>query len=67
LAATSESLLRVEREEPDLIVIDSFKAVYDLLGQSSARRILIYDLAVQMATWGATTLLVGELSTCGAC
>jgi circadian clock protein KaiC len=58
--AMTQVAARVERDEPDLVVIDSFKALHDLLGASSTSRILIYDLAVQMASWGATTLLVGE-------
>lgn len=51
---------RVEESEPDLVVIDSFKALHDLSGQPLRTRTLTYDLAVQMASWGATTLLVGE-------
>lgn len=51
---------RVEEEEPDLVVIDSFKALHDLSSQPLRTRTLTYDLAVQMASWGATTLLVGE-------
>ncbi len=51
---------RVEESEPDLVVIDSFKALHDLSDQPLRTRTLTYDLAVQMASWGATTLLVGE-------
>lgn len=51
---------RVEKSEPDLVVIDSFKALHDLAGQPLQARTMTYDLAVQMASWGATTLLVGE-------
>jgi circadian clock protein KaiC len=51
---------RVEREEPALVVVDSFKAVRDILGDSAAVRTFVYDLAVHMSTWGATSLLVGE-------
>jgi circadian clock protein KaiC len=50
----------VEREEPALVVIDSFKAIHDLLGTSKQARGFVYDLAVHMAAWGATTFLVGE-------
>jgi circadian clock protein KaiC len=57
LATVSE---RVEEEEPDLVVIDSFKALHDLTDEPLRTRTLTYDLAVQMASWGATTLLVGE-------
>jgi circadian clock protein KaiC len=51
---------RVESEGADLVVIDSFKAIHDLLPDSGGSRMFVYDLAVGMAAWGATTLLVGE-------
>jgi circadian clock protein KaiC len=51
----------VEKHEPGLIAIDSFRAVGELLhSQGGASRPFVYDLAVQTAGWGATTLLVGE-------
>ena len=52
---------RVEREEPALIIIDSFKAIRDLLADSPAAvRMFVYDIAVHAAGWGATSLLIGE-------
>ncbi|MBA3541576.1 MAG: AAA family ATPase, partial [Deltaproteobacteria bacterium] len=51
---------RVAREEPDFVVIDSFKAIAEPLRHDPNGRTMIYDLAVQMAAWGATTLLLGE-------
>ena len=57
---------RVEESEPDLVVIDSFKALHDLSDQPLRTRTLTYDLAVQMASWGATTLLVGEYAAADA-
>jgi len=51
---------RVEREGADFVAIDSFKAIHDLLPGSAGSRMFVYDLAVGMAAWGATTLLVGE-------
>ena len=42
------------------MVIDSFKAVRDILGDAAALRTFVYDLAVHTAGWGATSLLVGE-------
>jgi circadian clock protein KaiC len=57
---------RVEESEPDLVVIDSFKALHDLSDQPLRARTLTYDLAVQMASWGATTLLVGEYAAADA-
>lgn len=57
LKAISE---RVEREEPAIVVIDSFKAMRELLNDTPAVRTFVYDLAVHMAGWGAATLFVGE-------
>lgn len=51
---------RVEREEPALVVIDSFKAMRDIFGDAPSLRMFVYDLAVHTAGWGAATLLVGE-------
>jgi len=51
---------RVEREEPAIVVIDSFKALRDTLGDPPAVRTFIYDFAVHMAGWGAASVLVGE-------
>lgn len=53
---------RVEREAPTVVVIDSYKVLNDLSSAPLESRALTYDLAVQMAGWGATTLLVGEYS-----
>ena len=53
----------IERLEPELVVIDSFKAIHDLLEQNGpiSRRV-VYELAVWLAAWGATSVLVGEYS-----
>jgi circadian clock protein KaiC len=53
---------RVTELEPDFVVIDSFRAIGEVLGTTGANRPFVYDLATQMAAWGATTLLVGEYS-----
>jgi circadian clock protein KaiC len=58
--ALAQMIQRVESEEPDLVAIDSFKAIHDLLPSAGQSRAFVYDLAVSMAAWGATTLLVGE-------
>lgn len=55
-----EITVRVEREEPAVVVIDSFKAIRDILGDAAALRTFVYDLAVHTAGWGAASLLVGE-------
>ena len=51
---------RVEREEPAIVIIDSFKAMRDILGDAPSIRTFVYDLAVHMAGWGAASLFVGE-------
>lgn len=51
---------RIEAEEPAIVVIDSFKAMRDLLSDTPAIRTFVYDLAVHTAGWGTTSLFVGE-------
>jgi circadian clock protein KaiC len=51
---------RVEGGTPDLVAIDSSRALHDLVGDPAHARIVLYDLAVSVAGWGVTTLLVGE-------
>lgn len=63
----AESLLRhlkqlVRTHQPDIIVIDSFKALRDLIPEPFAFRAFTLDLAVSLASWEVTTLLVGEYS-----
>lgn len=50
----------VQRDEPNLIAIDSFKSIADLMPDAATARKFVYDLATHTATWGATTLLLGE-------
>lgn len=59
-ATLAELERRVAEHEPDFVVIDSFKVVSELLRPQASARSMIYDLAVQMTAWGATTLLLGE-------
>jgi circadian clock protein KaiC len=54
---------RVESEEPAIIVIDSFKALREMIGDPQKIRTFVYDLAVHIASWGAVTLFVGEYTT----
>ena len=51
---------RVESEGADFVAIDSFKSIEDVLPRGGGHRLFVYDLAVAMSAWGATTLLVGE-------
>ncbi|TMA42495.1 MAG: recombinase RecA, partial [Deltaproteobacteria bacterium] len=50
----------VERDEPDLVAIDSAKALHDFAPNQGLRRVVFYDLAVTLAAWESTTFLVGE-------
>ena len=59
-ATLHEITQRVEREEPAVVVIDSFKAIRDMVGDASAVRTFVYDLAVHTAAWGTACLFVGE-------
>lgn len=58
--ALFQAIERVEAEGADLVAIDSFRVLDDLLGDTVRNRTVKYDVAVRMAAWGATTLLVGE-------
>jgi circadian clock protein KaiC len=46
--------------QPDLVVIDSFKAIHDLAANTREMRTFVYDLAVELSAVQATTFLVGE-------
>jgi circadian clock protein KaiC len=59
-ATLQEITERVEREEPAVVVIDSFKAIRDMVGDTSAVRTFVYDLAVHTSAWGSACLFVGE-------
>lgn len=60
-AALLEAVVaRVEREEPAVVVIDTFTAIRELLGDPATVRELAYDLAVHVAAAGAVALLLGE-------
>jgi circadian clock protein KaiC len=50
----------VTKHEPNLIAIDSFKAIAELMPDAKVARSFAYELATQTATWGATTFLLGE-------
>ncbi|MCE5199155.1 MAG: ATPase domain-containing protein [Armatimonadota bacterium] len=50
----------VEAEQPDIVAIDSFKAIHDLVPDTESARLFVYDLAVQLSLWSVTTFLVGE-------
>jgi circadian clock protein KaiC len=59
-ATLAEVVSRVEAHEPTFVAIDSFRSIGELLHAQGTGRRFVYDLATEMAGWGATTLLVGE-------
>jgi circadian clock protein KaiC len=50
----------IQQHEPNVVAIDSFKAVADLMPDARVARAFTYELATQTATWGATAFLLGE-------
>lgn len=50
----------VERHEPDVLIIDSFRAIGDLLALPGSGRAFVYDLTAQLSGIGTTTFLIGE-------
>jgi len=50
----------VDQYNPDLVVIDSFRAIRDLSHNSTEFRCLCYDLSVLLASARCTTFLVSE-------
>jgi circadian clock protein KaiC len=59
-ATTAEVMARIERHEPAFVAIDSFRAIGEFFNSPGSSRTFVYDMATQMASWGATALLVGE-------
>lgn len=49
---------RVEHDEAAVVVIDSIRSLVDS-ARGEDRRLFLYDLSVHLATWRATTFLVG--------
>lgn len=50
----------IERYQPMLLAIDSFKALHEVAQDAPTLREFGYRLAVRLTTWGTTSLLVGE-------
>jgi circadian clock protein KaiC len=59
-AALAHVTERCEQTGADVVVLDGFKAIHDLVPDALSSRRLVYDLSVQLASSGATTFLVGE-------
>jgi len=50
----------VKKLKPAIVVIDSFKVFDDLAKSQGELRKFVYEIAVQLMAWEATTLLLGE-------
>lgn len=57
---TDHILSIVDEETPELLVIDSFRAIRDMASDSNDFRRFCYDLSVRLASARCTTFLVGE-------
>lgn len=61
LAKVIESINRIIQEEKArMVVIDSFKAISDIVPQADALRVFAYNLAVNLVSSMCTAFLVGE-------
>lgn len=56
----AEMLELIKQHRPRIIIIDSFKAIADLLPNSQAWRKTVFDLAGLLTAYGATSLWIGE-------
>lgn len=50
----------IQQYHPEILVIDSFKAIHDILPEVKDFRDFLFQLGVKLATWTTTTFLVGE-------
>jgi circadian clock protein KaiC len=50
----------IQRHRPGLIVLDSFKAIGDVISDASKWRSIMFEVAGALAAYDATALLVGE-------
>ncbi|MEW5920518.1 MAG: ATPase domain-containing protein, partial [Bacillota bacterium] len=50
----------IKKHLPDIVVIDSFKAVRDFFPDEKAFKAFVFDLAAALSIWEVTVFLVGE-------
>ncbi|MFQ6133154.1 MAG: ATPase domain-containing protein [Armatimonadota bacterium] len=51
---------RIEEFRPNLLAIDSFKVISDMVEDDFEFRGFVHELSVELAVWGCTAILVGE-------
>ena len=63
---TAQALLMIDellkKHEPGMLIIDTIKTFADITQGITEFREFILDLSLRLATWGCTTLLLGEYS-----
>jgi circadian clock protein KaiC len=59
-ATLNEIFERVDREAPDVVVVDSFRAIRELLPDPAGARTYFYDLSVSLAARGVVSFFVCE-------
>ncbi|ACA59221.1 ATPase domain-containing protein [Candidatus Desulforudis audaxviator] len=50
----------IKKHLPDIVVIDSFKAIRDFFPDEKAFKAFVFDLAAALSIWEVTVFLVGE-------
>lgn len=59
-AVLAELARLIEEHRPELVVIDSFKALRESIPDSVAFRVFASELTLRLSTWEVTALLIGE-------
>jgi circadian clock protein KaiC len=59
-ATLDEIQARIEREAPDVVVIDSYKAVREVIPDAAVARNFFYDLTVALAARGIVSFFISE-------
>jgi len=50
----------IKRHQPNILVIDSFKAIRDIFSDEKTFKAFVFDLAAALSIWEVTVFLVGE-------
>jgi circadian clock protein KaiC len=50
----------IKRHQPNILVIDSFKAIRDFFSDEKAFKAFVFDLAAALSIWEVTVFLIGE-------
>ncbi|NSW90616.1 MAG: circadian clock protein KaiC [Firmicutes bacterium] len=50
----------IKRHQPNIVVIDSFKAIRDIFPDEKTFKAFVFDLAAALSIWEVTVFLIGE-------